>query len=140
MCSVNDLLYLPLPGLDACRVQVTCLQEGEELLRRRAVVAVRPRDHRGDLQRGQCLARFSAAVVGGTIKDEDCVVSPVRVLAVELTGQPMKESAEDATVVAPLAERKVSLTAGVYASDERQSMAQGLRQLSEAFASLSPAA
>ena len=79
-------------------------------------------------------------MVGGAVKDEDCVVPPVRVLAVELAGQPMKESAEDATVVAPLAEREVSLTAGVHASDERQSMAQGLRQLSEAFASLSPAA
>ena len=78
-------------------------------------------------------------MVGGAVEDKDSVVSPVRILAVELTREPMEESSEDPTVVAPLTEREVSPTAGVHASDERQSMAQGLRQLPEAGASLSPA-
>ena len=121
--------HLLLASLDAGGIQVAGLQQGEELLRRRGVVAVRSGDHRRDLQRGQRLACLRAPVVGGAVEDKDGIVPQVRILAVELAGQPMKESAEDATVIATLAEFEVGPV-----DDDRQPIAERLRQLSEAFA------
>ena len=73
-------------------------------------------------------------MVGGAVEDEDCVLPPVRVLAVELAGESVEEPAEYATVVASLAERKVAPAGGVDAGDDRQPMAERLRQLPQALA------
>ena len=64
-------------------------------------------------------------MVGGAVEDKDGVGPPVRILAIELAGQPMKEPTKDATVIAPLAERKVGPAGGVNAGDDRQPMADG---------------
>ena len=73
-------------------------------------------------------------MAGGAAEDEDCVLPPVRVFAVELAGESVEEPAEYATVVASLAERKVAPAGGVDAGDDRQPMAERLRQLPQALA------
>ena len=99
--------YLPLASLEIARVQVADLQQREELLARRAVIAVGSRDHCRNLQGCQGLAGLLAAVIGAAVEQKDRVLAPIRVLGVEAASQPEKECAEEPRLVALLADGEV---------------------------------
>ena len=110
-------IYLRLTRLDVPRVQVTDLEEREELLSRRAIEAVRPSYHGWNAERCHGPACLSTAVCRGPIQDQDCVIPPVRVLSVQVDDEPVKESTEGSAVVGRLRHSEVAGTIGVDSCD-----------------------
>ena len=62
-------------------------------------------------------------MVSSAVQYEDGIMTPVWIFSIELASEPMQESTEHTTVVAPLTEREVGPAAGVNADNGRQSMA-----------------
>ena len=80
--EVNRAGHLPLAELQPLGVQVAALEKAKVQLDRRADVAVRPRvDHR-DPELLDRRAHLCGLVVLGVVHKNDCVVAPLRVLAV----------------------------------------------------------
>ena len=131
--------YLPFPSLEVGGIQVADLQQGEELLARRAVVAVRAGDHDRDLECSEGLARLIAAMVAAAVEQKDRVVAPVGVLGVEAADQPVQKGAEQPRLVALLADGEVCPPVRVDASCEGQPVAERLGHVPHGLGGDAPA-
>ena len=95
---VNIIVHLPLAYLQPLRVEVAALQQAEVLLDGRADVAVRAGVDGLDAELLDRRPRLQRLVVGGVVEEDDRVVSPVRLLGVELLRERREEGDHHARV------------------------------------------
>ena len=120
-------------------VELSGLENGEELLGGRAIEAIWPSDHHWDAEGGHCPAGFLTAVNFGAIEHDNGIVSPVWVLTIEVDDQSVKKGAKYLTVDGRLCDREETLAEVVDGRDERQLVAQRVLDWPECLAIHAPA-
>ena len=108
-----------LAHVDLSRSEVAALESREEELGRRHVVAVGAQLQQRNLEGVQEALRPLRGVIGGVVPDDDGVLAPVLVLAVQRLHQLREEDLHGLGVVVLLQEADEDLAEAVDAGDER---------------------
>ena len=114
-------MYLLLPRLHVCRVQIDLLEETEHHLARRSQESVRPRHDHFQSQSLQPLERAGRPVVLGAVDDPVCVCQGSWVFGGQLTSELRHEQLEDVLVGVDLRQRRIYISVIVNGHDEAES-------------------
>ena len=120
--------HLLLPCGFAMWIELPELECAEQLLDRRAGIAVRCGVDDPEPQPPQMLFRLWARMVSGAVEQEDGIVSPHGHVLIQLVKQMLKEQQHDVAVGVGLRQCEPYLTICIYCRDERQSWTDSLHR------------